>query len=101
MEMSDSWIKGEPNLVRLNWPNFYQCGMDDWGCAKPTTPMTVLAVTCDGCTIVDDPTGRTSHAPVELIAIAEADDRISIDVVLRFDATGAKQSLSRSAVVDH
>jgi hypothetical protein len=99
--MASAWMKGGQNTVTLGWPNGYRCGVDAWGCREPKTTMTVLAVACNGCTFVDDPTGKTSDELVDLIAVAEADDQISIDVKLRFDATGAIQSLSRSAVVDH
>jgi hypothetical protein len=99
--MAPSWFHGERNVVKLGWPNARSCGMDDWGCREPTTTMTVLEVACSGCTILDDPTGKTSGGRLELVAAATDDDEILVEVKIRFDATGSTRWLSQQAIVDH
>ena len=102
IEMPFLWIRGQPTTAMLSWPNFGECGDDDWsGCKEPDTPMTVQHVTCDGCDIIDDPTGKTSQEPIALVALATTDDKITVTVDMRFDATGARRQVVAIAMGDH
>jgi hypothetical protein len=96
------WIQGEPTTLQLRWPNYYQCGHDDWGC-KPdsSTTMTVLSATCHGCRFVEDPTGASDLDGVLAFAVATTDGPISVDARLRFDATGETSTVSSSTIGDH
>jgi len=104
ISMNNSWIQGRPTEVSFRWPNASICNFDDWFCRWPDgLTTTVMAVTCHGCTLLEDPTGTTawSMTPAKLTATAITDDAITIDIALRFDATGDTQTVSATALGDH
>jgi hypothetical protein len=56
-----TWFQGELNAVRLSYPNAELCDDEgDWSCVNnPDATMTVVSATCNGCTFVEDPTGKS------------------------------------------
>lgn len=102
--MNDAWIQGRPTHVGFQWPNASICNFDDWFCRWPEgLTTTVIAVTCHGCTVIDDPTGTTawSMTPRSITAVATTDGAIAVDITLRFDATGDERTVSAAAHGDH
>lgn len=104
ISMNGSWIQGRPTEVSFQWSNGTVCNFDEWFCRWPEgLTTTVLAVSCHGCTVLDDPTGTTawSMARRTLTAVATTDGTISVDIALRFDATGDERTVSATARGDH
>lgn len=102
--MNGSWIQGRPTEVSFEWPNATLCNFDEWFCRWPEDlTTTVMHVSCHGCTLLDDPTGTTawSMAQRKLTAVATTDGTISVEIALRFDATGDEQTVSATALGDH
>jgi hypothetical protein len=91
-------VKREPTQVSLYWA--YACeGTGDWGC--PSSTFTVLEVSCRGCEVTEDPTNVTSRGGVDLSVVATSDNSITVEVAIRFDATGETRHVVASAMVDH
>ncbi|HEX7843646.1 MAG TPA: hypothetical protein VF469_39505 [Kofleriaceae bacterium] len=63
----------------------------------------MLGLTCHGCNIVVDPTGTTTTTlnDTEFTVVATTDGPISVDVWMRFDATGEETRMSASGTGDH
>jgi hypothetical protein len=101
VRLSSQWIQGEATDVVFTWPNATECEGDDWGCAPPVPPLTILHVACQGCNIVGDPTGTSTPNWAVVKAVATADGPIGINATLRFDATGDQRVVSASAAGDH
>jgi hypothetical protein len=103
LTMNGPWTQGAPRTASLAWPNFYQCGDDDWTCAPRSsdTTMTVLSLACQGCNVIDDPTGSSFVNGTDVRAIATTDGPITLDASIRFDPTGATRQLSATAMGDH
>src|SRR5436190_783371 len=81
-----TWFQGEGNAVWLSYPNAALCDEEDWFCMNnPDATMTVVSATCNGCTFVEDPTGKTGLRFVVADAISNVDGPITIDAKLRFD----------------
>jgi len=99
--LSPKWIQGDPTEVVFTWPNAMDCGVDDWGCAPPVPPLTVVQITCHSCDVIDDPTGITTPNWSVMTAVATADGPITIDATLRFDATGDERHVALSTTGDH
>jgi len=96
------WIQGQPGLVFLDWPNKELCDEEDWSCTGGSRlTMTVMSVQCNGCDILDDPTGRTTLNENRLIATATTDGPITVAADLRFDATGEIRRVVASTTGDH
>ncbi|HEX3765346.1 MAG TPA: hypothetical protein VHW23_41905 [Kofleriaceae bacterium] len=93
-----SWIQGEPSRVTPTWA--YACdGTGDWGC--PSSTLTVLQVTCDGCMVTDSPVGVSDRGGVEFHATATTDGPVTIGAQIRFDPTGEIATVTASTVGDH
>src|SRR3954469_14947394 len=89
VRLSSKWIQGEPTDVVFTWPNATQCSSDeDWSCLPPVPPLTILHLACQGCSIVEDPTGTSTPNWALVKAVATTDGPIELDATLRFDATG-------------
>jgi hypothetical protein len=85
------WIVGEENEVTAYWA--YACdGTGDWGC--PSSTITLLDVTCDGCVVSGDPRGRPKYRGILLNATAATDADITMVARLRFDDTGDARAVS-------
>jgi hypothetical protein len=97
-----TWFQGARNAVWLSYPNAMLCDEEDWSCVNnPDATMTVVSAICNGCTFVEDPTGKTGLSSVEADAIANVDGRITIHAKLRFDATKAIAQATGSVTGDH
>lgn len=100
--LTGPWIQGEPSLAGLEWPNKELCNEDDWSCTGGSRlTMTVMSVQCNGCDLLDDPTGRTALNHTSLIATATTDGPITVTADLRFDATGEIRRVVASTPGDH
>ena len=100
--LSGPWIQGEPSSAVMEWPNKELCSDEDWSCTgSGRLTMTVMSVHCDGCDVLDDPTGRTGLYPTSLIATATTDGPITVTADLRFDATGEIRRVGASTTGDH
>lgn len=96
------WIQGQPGLADLEWPNEVLCDEEDWSCTGGARlTMTVMSVQCNGCDVLDDPTGRTALNQISLIAMATTDGPITVTAELRFDATGEIRRVAASTTGDH
>ena len=95
------WIQGEPTDVVFTWNNATQCNDDDWGCAPAVPPLTILHLACQGCSVVDDPTGTSTPNWAVVKVVATADGPIALTATLRFDATGDQRAVSATATGDH
>lgn len=102
MTLGGPWIQGQPGLVYLDWPNKELCDEEDWSCTGGSRlTMTVMSVQCNGCDVLDDPTGRTALNELRLIAMATTDGPITVTADLRFDATGEIRRIVASTTGDH
>ena len=99
---SGTWFQGAPGNAWLTWPNAELCDDEDWFCRdNPDATMTVLSAACNGCSFVEDPTGKTGLNSVSADAIATVDGPISIVATLRFDATKATVQVTGTVTGDH
>lgn len=96
-----TWFQGARSSVWLSYPNATLCDEEDWSCVDPETTMTVVSATCNGCTFIEDPTGKIGPGMVAADAIASVDGRITIDATLRFGATGPLAQVTGSVTGDH
>jgi hypothetical protein len=102
MTLSGPWIQGQPGLAYLKWPNKELCSDEDWSCTGGARlTMTVMSVRCNGCDVLEDPTGRTALNELRLIATATTDGPITVTADLRFDATGEIRRVVASTTGDH
>ncbi len=96
------WIQGEPSSAALEWPNKELCDEEDWSCTGGSRlTMTVMSVQCNGCDILDDPTGTTALNSTYLVATATTDGPVTVTADLRFDATGEIRRVVASTTGDH
>jgi hypothetical protein len=96
--LASSWIQGEPTEATVHWD--YPCkGTGDWGC--PSSTITVMRVTCSGCSVLDDSVGKASYNGVVIRAVATTDGPITLDVTVRFDDTDEMRQVSGSTTGDH
>jgi hypothetical protein len=94
--LPQSLIQGEPTEARVRWT--YGCeGTGDWKC-PPASTITVLRVACQGCSVIDDPTGTHDN---RIGAVATKDGPITLDVTVRFDDTGEIRQVSASTTGEH
>jgi hypothetical protein len=94
---SQEWIQGEPINAWLDFD--YHCPPDDFQC--PRTPMTVLHVACDGCEILEDPTGNAPAIRPRIRAVATVDGPITLEATVRKEATGEVRQMSATMTGDH
>ena len=98
-----TWFVGEANTVTIEWLPASMCAGDNgWNCSPPPTQvLRVDSVACDGCTIVDDPTGGTSGGLASIGAIATRDDNVRVRAHVTYVPTGESATVSTPIVVDH
>lgn len=97
------WLQDEPQEVDYRWGNASICNFDEWGCEwAPGITVTVLSVSCTGCTLLDDPTGTTirNQAIGKFRAMATEDGTITVAVTMRYDATGTVTTQTYTTVAD-
>ena len=93
-----TWIQGEPSHVLAWWA--YPCeGTGDWGC--PSSTVSVLDVTCQGCTVIDDPRGKSEANGVAFTAVATTDAAIRIGATLQFRPGEAETTIFADVIGDH
>src|SRR5262249_46499422 len=63
--------------------------------------MTVMSLQCNGCVVLEDPTGSTVLNETDLVATATTDGPVTVTADLRFDATGEIRRVVASTTGDH
>jgi len=99
------WIQGTPTKVYFEWHNDGECNSDDWSCTEHDgLTFTVMSIACHGCALVGkDPTGTAFPSKLRgsMLAVATTDGSVSLELGLRFDATGARRTVTTGAFGDH
>ena len=100
LELPGLMMVGAPTTADLTWGHVAQCAPLDFSCDEPRSSLTIMAVHCDGCMLLEDLTGVGFGEGATIPLTATTDGAITLVVQVRFDPTGETRTLNATSLGD-
>lgn len=101
MTTRPTWFLGEENTVDLQWLPGGGCSYDQWNCPPPPSAvLQVNSVSCDGCTITQDPSGGWFGGGALIRAVATREGNVTVHANATYLPTDEDADVSITVPVD-